>query len=285
MFLFFITTDKGDIILTAKIITYLILGLFIASVIAINFLGYVWYHIILLDIGLLLLLALLFRVAILSMYANVAYISGKEDAARKYLKMAIDKKTKNSATYLNYAIVLVREGKAKESIEYLEIAEKINKNPINEKNIKLTMASSYWVSGDIDKAIEILETMRKKYDYVNAHVLTTLGYMYLLKENLDEALSCTNKAIEDAPQSGAAWDNLGQIYYMQENFEEAKTSFEKAVSYKSTLPDSLYYLGKIALNEENQESAKNYFAKALDCEITSLNTVTREQIEAELAAI
>ena len=269
--------------MTAKRISYLLLGLIVASIIAVSFFGRPWYQVVLFDIGFLLLLISIFRVAIFSIYANFLYITGKEARAKEYLKRAIDKKSKNVATYLNYAIVLVREGKAKESITYLKMAEKINKNLMNEKNITLTMASSYWVSGDIDTAISLLEEMRQKYDYVNAHVLTTLGYMYLLKGSLDEALACTNKSIEEAPQSAAAWDNLGQIRFLQDNLTEAKTAFQKAISYKNSLPDSLYFLGKIAITEGDRETAETYFAKALECEITSLNTVTREQIEAERA--
>jgi tetratricopeptide (TPR) repeat protein len=132
----------------------------------------------------------------------------------------------------------------------------------------------------VDGAIEILERMRSTYDYVNATVLATLGYMYFLKDDLEKAEEFTQKALADSDASHSAWDNLGQIRYRQGERAQAREAFEKAVSFKGDLPDSLYYLGLIARDEGETEKARDYFNRALECEITPLNTVTREQVEA-----
>jgi tetratricopeptide (TPR) repeat protein len=131
----------------------------------------------------------------------------------------------------------------------------------------------------VDGAIETLEKMRRTYDYVNATVLATLGFMYFIKGDIEKAEELTQKALEDNPSSHSAWDNLGQIRYKQRKIDEAKEAFAKAVSFKGNLPDSLYYLGLIAREEGDENAAADYFKQALECDITPLNTVTREQVE------
>jgi tetratricopeptide (TPR) repeat protein len=103
--------------------------------------------------------------------------------------------------------------------------------------------------------------------------------MYFLKDDLEKAEEFTQKALADSDSSHSAWDNLGQIRYRQGERGQAKEAFEKAISFKGDLPDSLYYLGLIAKEEGETEKAREYFKRALDCDITTLNTVTREQVE------
>ncbi len=235
-------------------------------------------------LGVILLAA--FYSHVLAFIGNYFFIAGKTDKAVKIYNRALSKSSKNATVYLNYAILLVREGKAAEALEVLKKSEGIKKKKlITEKNILLTMGSCYWVLGEIDKAIHILEGMRNRYDYVNNHVLTTLGYMYLIKNDLDNALDCTQKAIKDTPNSGSAWDNLGQIYLKQNKFHDAKEAFNKAVGYNSNLADSYYYLGVISLQEENPDEALAHFERAKQCSITLLNTVTLEQIDEKINEI
>jgi predicted nucleotide-binding protein (sugar kinase/HSP70/actin superfamily) len=83
--------------------------------------------------------------------------------------------------------------------------------------------------GRIETARDILEAMRKEYEYVNAHVLTTLGYMYFLLDDLEKAEEISELAVQDTPTLGSAWDNLGQIYDRQGLRAKAKEAFEKAI--------------------------------------------------------
>ena len=202
-----------------------------------------------------------------------------ERAKKKLLRAAIERNAKSPAAHHNYAILLVREGDGETALAVLNRALTFRLKVITEKNIRLTVASCYWVMEDIDKAIETLEDMRVRYEYVNVHVLTSLGYMYFLRGETDKALEFTNLALEDAPDNGAAWDNLGQIYFSLNEAEKAKEAFETAVSHKPDLPDSNYYLGLIAENEDDGEKALEYFSKAMECGLSALNTVTKEQIE------
>jgi len=221
----------------------------------------------------------MFRGGITGFLGNLNYARGNTDTAIKFLKTAVEKNTKNPSVYLNYAIYLLQDGKASEALPLLKKAESINTKIMTDKNILVTMGSCYWIMGEIDKAIETLAHLKNKHEYVNANVLTTLGYMYFLKEDYSQAIEFTNKALEEEPESGAAWDNLGQIYYKTSEFEKSETAFSKALEFREDLVDSNYYMGLLYEKKGDTVKAKEYFTKANSCYITALNSVTKEEVQ------
>ena len=248
------------------------------------FLRLPFYYTVIFYLAAFLISAIFFFPNYLAVWANLNYARGNANA-RKLLKTAIDMKTKSPVAHLNYAILLARDGDGENAYATLEKALALKPKIITEKNIRLTMGISRWVMRDIDGALKILEDMRERFEYVNAHVLTSLSYMYFLKDDMENALALTEKAIEDSPDYAAAWDNLGQIKYAANDTSAAKEALLKAIEYKSELADSNYYLGVIAEAENETERALEYYDKALACNITALNTVTREQIEARRGAL
>lgn len=227
----------------------------------------------------LIINAIVFNSYFLGMLGNFYLVSGKTKKAFKTYEKAINKKTRNVSALYAYGIeILKEESRADEAIQLLKRAENLNTKVLMDKNIRLAISSCYWVKGDIDKAIDTLERLKKEYSYVNAHVYTTLGYFYILKKDYEKALECSKAALEDNSQHSAAWDNIGQIYYFQDKYTEAKEAFKKALSYKENMVDSLYYLGLIYESENASDEAANCFKKANSCNISSLNTISREQV-------
>ncbi len=221
-------------------------------------------------------------------YATVGvgnYNSGKVEEGIAIFKKLVDKNSKNGISYAYYGNHLLLQEKPSEAIEVLERGLKLKKDPIIHKNIVLSLSSCYWFIGDVKKAIELLEDLKKQYGYLNHAVLATLGYLYFLDDNMEKALENTNLALIDDPKSSAALDNLGQIAYKQGNVEKAIEYFNEALEIKPNLVDSLYNLGLIELHKNTTEStlkAKEYFEKALTCSITVMNTVTESEIKEKL---
>ena len=227
----------------------------------------------------LIINAVIFNSYFLGVVGNFYFVSGRTEKAFKYYRKAIAKKTRNVSALYAYGIEILKDdGKAEEALALLQRAEKFNAKVNMDKNIRLAISSCYWVKGDIDKAIDTLERLKRDYNYVNAHVYTTLGYFYILKEDFDKAMEYSNLAIEDQPEHSAAWDNIGQIYFRQGNFDDAKEAFIKALKFKETMVDSLYYLGCIYEKENEEDKAFECFSKAKKCNVSSLNTITKEQI-------
>ena len=241
-------------------------------------------HLIMLPVIIIYLIinALIFNSYFLGLAGTYFLYRGKTDKAFHLYEKAIKKNTRNVSALYHWAVRLLQSGKGEEALVFLEKAKRINTRVIMNKNIMLAMGSCYWTMGNIDKAIETIEDLMEKYTYVNASVLTTIGYLYFLKKDYELAENYSQMAIKDNPEHSAAWDNMGQIYYAKNELEEAKSAFNTALNYNSRMPDSLFYMGKIALAENNKNLAKQYFTKASECDISALNTVTHEQVEQEL---
>lgn len=232
----------------------------------------------------LLINALIFYKYTLGVIGNYWYTIRHFEKAYKYFDKAVKCGTHHVKALYLYALRLLQDGNGAEALKYFELADKYNCSVLMDKYITLSKSSCYWIMGEIDKAIEVLLGLIKKYSYISTDAYTTLGYLYFLKDDLENAENYTNKALEDNPDHAPAWDNLGQIRFKQNSLSEAKEHFKKALSIKD-LPDSLYFLGIIYEKEGNRKNAKSCYEKALKCNISALNTVTKEDIEERLNGI
>lgn len=224
---------------------------------------------------------------------NIYLIKFNKELAIKYFEKSLNYNTKNILAIYNYGIILLQDGSFEKALELFLKAKELNnqklnnknilpsinnKNLILQKNIPLAIASTYWRLNKIDIAISILEDLRKKYNYINANTLVTLGYFYILIKNYEKAKEISLLAINEDENFSPAWDNLGQICLEQNDIEKAKEHFLKAISINPKSVDSLYNLGIIEEKENNIQGALEYFKNALNCNITSLNTITKETI-------
>ena len=225
---------------------------------------------------------------------NGHLIKYNREKAINCFEKAILYNTKNILAIYNYGLILLQDGDFKKALELFlksqELNEKrakrktfkpaaLNRTILLQKNIPLAIASTYWRLNYMPKAISTLEDLRKKFDYVSPNALTTLGYFYLLIKDYEKAKEISQLAIDDDQNFASAWDNMGQIYLEQNDLKTSKEHFLKAIELNPKSVDSLYHLAIIEEKENNKSKAIEYLKKSLDCNITSLNTVTRETIE------
>jgi len=229
--------------------------------------------------------AMIFNSYYLGMVGNFYFMTRNTEKAYIFYEKAINKNTRNISAIYNWALRLLQNGSAEEALKHFERALKLNTNIMMDKSIRLAISSCYWITGNIDGGINTLENLINDYNYINAHVFTTLGYLYFLKSDNEKAKLYTQKAIEDNPEHAAAWDNFGQIYFKEGDIEKAKENFLKAIEYKDTMVDSYYYLGLICEEQNDNKNALEYYTKADSCPISSLNTVSKEQIKERLEAL
>jgi tetratricopeptide (TPR) repeat protein len=214
-----------------------------------------------------------------ALLANIYFMNGNVEKARALYLKAFELKSDNAVAHLNYAVLLIREDRASEAFQYIENAQAYNKDLLISKSVDITKADCYWASGDIDTAIEVYEAMRGKYQYVHYSALAKLGFLYILKGELDKAKEVSAMAAEDNPDAAIALDNLGQIAYLQKDYETAKTWFGKALAIRGDMAESLYYMGCICEDEGDAGLAKDYFTKAKAAPITKYSGVTAEMAD------
>lgn len=226
--------------------------------------------------------AVVCRAYFMGMIGNYFYLTRKPDKAMKFYEKAVKMKTFNVKALYNYGLDKLHQNKPQEALNALQRAERLNTKPLFDKLIPLAISSCHWLLGNVDKAVEILENLQKKYKYLNSSTLVTLGYFYMLKGDYEKAEETTNLAINDNQNSAAAYDNLGQIYYNKKDFPKARQYFTKALEIKDTTVESLYYMALIEKSDGNSTRAKELLEKAQDCYISGLNTVSKEDIEKEI---
>jgi len=262
--------------------TLIVLAVYIVTgIVSIYVLHLPWYMALPVLAGVTVVLCAIFYKELLAVRGNIAYIRGDHVKAKRLLKQSIDKGAPSAAAHYNYANLILRDGDGQTALTCLRKARTLKPDPIMAKNIYMTIGSCYWVTGEVDKAIETLEQMRQDYEYVNENVLSTLAFMYFVKEDYDTAHDLTDKALAEAPEYAAAWDNRGQISLAQGDLTRAKEAFAKALAYKPTLVDSLYYMGVLHEQEGDMDAAKSYYKRAAEAPISALNTVTAAQITAK----
>lgn len=233
----------------------------------------------------ILVLLIIFRYKTLTTLGIIFLAQSKSVKAEKIFKNIIAKNAKEPKAYLYYANSILHDGKATEAKEVLSKALLLKPDIITYKNIKLSLGSCYWLLNQIDDAIKVLTELQEEFEYINHYALTTLGFMHFLKDDYEKAKEITLLALEDNNESHSAWDNMGQIYYKEKDYQNAIEAFLKALSYKETLVDSLYHLGLIYEIQGDIDLAKEYLEKARLAPITSLNTVTLEEIEEKINSL
>jgi tetratricopeptide (TPR) repeat protein len=233
----------------------------------------------------LLVSAIVCRAYVIGMIGNYYYFTRRQQTALKYFEKAVKLKTFHVKAMHIYAVHLLQEGQPEEALELLKREQSINTKVLYDKLIPLAMASCYWVMGDVDRAIDTIESLKKKYTYLNPDTMTTLGYFYLLKGDIQKATEITQKALEDNPRFAPALDNMGQINYSSGNYSEALEYFEKALELRPNMPESLYYSALIYKSEGNTDKARENLEKANGLFISTLSTVKKEQIEAALNSL
>ena len=82
-------------------------------------------------------------------------------------------------------------------------------------------------------------------------------------EDLDYALSLSQKAIEISPQTSAYLDTIGWIYYKLSDLEKAKEFISKAILYDDTSAVILEHYGDVLLELNEINEALIFYRKAL----------------------
>ena len=99
-----------------------------------------------------------------------------------------------------------------------------------------------------------------------AYCYQTMGMLYSLMGDDEEAVTALNKATELTPKWAFPWLSLGNVYYVKEDSkseENAKQYFLKSLELDSTYIVANINLGSIFYNENNLKTAKEYCFKAL----------------------
>ena len=141
--------------------------------------------------------------------------------------------------------------KAERERRQLEEADRLNEMAIldyHRGNYESALTS-------IKKALELNE---------KAEFYANLGMIHTDLNNVDDARSAFEKALQLNPNSAEIYNNLGVLNYRIKDFEQAVNAFNEAIKRRRNYPNAYLHLGKAFLELEKFDDAIKTWEKVLE---------------------
>lgn len=177
------------------------------------------------------------------------YDNGKVDQAIHLLVQKIDQKPQNIENYLQLSTYLIEQGSVDQAQQLLEQAQHLVKKP---QELNYNLAVSYYMQGDFDKALALLDQIPNDDLTLYQKALT---YLKLGQSQKALAYALTIKKVDDKVQEllGDIWMSLG---------ENAQAQQAYLMIPKDRRAAKIYFLLGVSTMEKDRTQAEAYFAKA-----------------------
>jgi tetratricopeptide (TPR) repeat protein len=184
---------------------------------------------------------------------------------------------------ISYAYLLLRSGNLEKSEQLLGSVFKRELKADEKMIANSNMALILWKKGDIDGATSLLESVFENYK--NTNMYGSLGYMLILKGDLDRALNFNLEAYEYNNSNNVILDNLAQTYYLIGEYDKSEELYKKILESNPTVPGIYYNYGLLLSDMGQAENALKYLKKALEFKINFLSGVTEEEIKSKIEEV
>ena len=233
--------------------------------------------------AMLLAIAFLLYKGRASLFANIGsmkYSRGNLEEAVNWFAKAYGTGKAKPSTTSSYAYLLLKNGKLDESETILNKLIGSHPDKDSEMLAKSNLALVYWKKGCLDDAISLLETVIN--DYKTSTIYGSLGYLLILKGDLEKALQFNLEAYEYNESNTVIMDNMGQIYHLTGQHEKSAEIYEKLLTKNPSFPEAYYNYGLLLMDTDQLEKACEMLKKALNYKHSFLSTIKREDIEKKL---
>jgi Flp pilus assembly protein TadD len=257
--------------------------LVIAAVIIILIIGYQAHW----AVGLVLSLALLGygmyagRAALYAQKGNLAFMRGNQKQALALMEKAYKTKRVQPQHAIGYAFVLMKEGQPAKAEGILKELLSSTKDGKIRMQIKMNLATAYWLQDQQDEAVALLEELHVQFK--NTILYGNLGYFKLLCGQLEEALVLNEEAYEYNAADVTIIDNLAQTYLFHGRLEEAEALYVKLMVKSPKYAESYYYYALTLQKLDKLDTAREQIAIAQGKPASLVTVLTKAQID-ELAA-
>lgn len=208
------------------------------------------------------------------------YTKNDLNKAFKYFEKAYNADGCSKGFKILYGYLLLKQGEIERSEKILNGLIKSDITQSEEMQIKSNLALVLWKKGRIDESVEMLEKVYEQYK--NTSVYGSLGYMYILKGDIEKALEFNKEAYEYNDTDNIILDNIGQTYYLSQEYDKAKEIYEKLIPKEPTFPEAYYNYGLVLLKLDMKNNALEQFKKALNYKFSFVSTITKEEIEQKI---
>jgi protein O-GlcNAc transferase len=195
--------------------------------------------------------------------AGVAAVSKNDlETARSDFQAAVHLDPSSGPLHGALGFVLLKMGKAQESVPELETALRSNGS---DSATGSNLASAYDQLGQRDKALAVFSRMENIARTQKRTLTAALYAMYARElaaaQQVPSAIIQMHRAIALAPLDAALVDNLGSLYAAQRNWPAAEQQFRAALGLNSDLASAHLHLA-LALAAQQKSGAKDELAEA-----------------------
>jgi len=223
-----------------------------------------------------------FASQIYAIKASGAYQKGNIEETIAFMDKAYKTGRAKAHVVTTYGYVLLKYGRPEEAKKIFDEQLSSVKLSTNDRYaVKSNLALALWKKDQLDEAISLFEEMLPHYK--NTNVYGSLGFMYILKGDLENALKFNLEAYDYNNTGGVIMDNLGHTYFLMGDLEKADEIFKKLLQLNPKFPEAYYDYALVLEKMGNKEKCIEKLRNALLYKPNYLSAITTEDIESKLA--
>lgn len=215
------------------------------------------------------------------------YCKGNYNVAFNLMKSAYKTTKLSPHKTISYSYYLIREGRIEEADVVLNKVTYLKKrelSPADLMNSKINRSLVLWKQDKLDKAIELLEECHKE-NLVSTTLYGTLGYFYILNNQLTKALEYNKQAFEYNSDNAVIADNLAYNYILFGEFEKAEEIYKKILVAKPQFIEPYYNYALLLEKRMQIKEAIEYYKKALQFSEKYLSVIKHSDINEAIKRI
>ncbi len=213
----------------------------------------------------------------MAVIARMNYQRGKTEKTLKLFRIANNIGRLDAEDMMYYGYVLLRTGELSASREVLTHASLNAKKDATKKRIKSMLSLVAWKEGDLDSAIEMMESVMS--DFKNTNTYQNLGLMYIIKGDAERALKFNLEAYDYNSDDLVILDNLAESYAISGDISKAKEIYEELLKKGPHFPEPYYSYGLILISEGEREKGIELIRQSLSKRFSFLSIKSKEEVE------
>lgn len=216
------------------------------------------------------------RSEIFAFIGNLKYKKGEYDDSIKWLRRAYNTKGCIIKYKNGFGYLLIKLGRIEEAEQILTEISNSKLTKDEGMLVKCNLSLLVWKKGNIYKAISMLQEVYK--DFKHSNVYSSLGYLLILKGDLEKALQFNLEAYDYNDCSAVIQDNLGQNYYLLGQYDKAEEIYEKTLASNPSFPEAYFNYSLVLAKKGKLDKALELAQKSLDYQFTAIGTITKEAV-------
>lgn len=215
--------------------------------------------------------------------ANMHATKGNDELSFMALQKAYETAPDHVTIANSYAYALLKRGELKEADQIFTAIESKAVKTQDKIDVGLNRSIVLWKQGKHEESIEYAEQLHENHK--NTVIYGTLGYYYILQGNLERALEFNKEAHSYNENNNAIIDNLALTYFKTGQYEEAHPLFEQLIERRPKFREAYYNAGMSYEHKGDWKKAYALYHEALDHKPALISHVTLKEIKAKIKAL